>query len=103
MKKTILTSAVIAAVFGLGVDANAKWVSGKSDGRIATSVHSHLVDAYPEAFPKKDERGRTMYQPESFRGYTGKVYTDPVGRSYLESHMKDAPMDNMIGSPMEKL
>ena len=87
-----MTSAVVAAVFGFGMNANAKSAASEP------ASHSHSADSYT-AHPKKDELGRTVHQPEGFADYEGDVHLDSDGRATYIPHMEDAALDNNIGSP----
>ncbi len=98
MKKTILTSAVVAAVFGFGMDANAEHAGGKTAAH-TPGLHSHIGSSF-KAYPKKDDRGEVKYQPETYKDYKGDVSVDADGRAYVSPHWDDKAMDDEVGSPM---
>lgn len=97
MKKTILTSAVVAAFFGFGMDANAEH-AGKTAAH-TPQAHSHLQDAFAD-YPRKDARGHTEYQPEVFEEMDFEVFVDADGRASYSGHWEDKGMDDEVGSPM---
>lgn len=98
MNKTILTSAVVAAFFGLGMDANAETIAGKTAAS-APAAHSHLQDAFAD-YPRKDDYDHTKYQSDTYKDYKADAYVDAKGRAYHTPHWEDKGMDDEVGSPM---